>query len=132
MLVEAGCDGSVVLDLVEEPLDPVAALVEMRTEGGRIGAVVQRADVGGGALGCDHRAQRIAIIAAIGEQDALSRQRAEHVDSALAVVGLSFGELQRDREPTRIDERVDLGRKPAAGAAHATTSAAFFSPLAAC
>jgi hypothetical protein len=27
---------------------------------------------------------------------------------------------------------VDFGRKPAAGTAHATTSAAFFSPLAAC
>jgi hypothetical protein len=27
---------------------------------------------------------------------------------------------------------VDLGRKPAAGTSHATTAAAFFSPLAAC
>lgn len=35
-------------------------------------------------------------------------------------------------EAVAIDHHVDLGRKPAAGAAHATTSAAFFSLFAAC
>lgn len=132
MLVEAGGDGAVMLDLVEEALDEVTALVQPRAEGGRIGAMIERPDVGGGALGGDHGAQRVAVVAAIGEQDALARQHAKHIHGALAVMRLSFGELQRNREATRIDERVDLGRKPAAGTAHATTSVAFFSPLAAC
>ena len=52
--------------------------------------------------------------------------------AALAVVGFPFGQLQRDRESVRIDDRVDLGRKPAAGAAHAMITGAFFSPLSTC
>jgi len=132
VLVEAGGDGAVMLDLVEEALDEVAPLVEARAESGRIEAMVERSDVGGGALGGNHRAQRIAVVAAIGQQDAFARQCAKHVQGALAVVGLALGQLERDREAAGVDERVDLGRKPAAGAAHATTATAFFSPLAAC
>ncbi len=132
MLVEAGGDGAIVLDLVEEALDEVAAFVEARTEGRWIYTLVERADVGPCTPADNLGAQRVAVVAAVSQQDAFARQRVEHVHGALAVVRLSFGELQRDRETARIDERVDLGRKPAAGTAHATTSAAFFSPLAAC
>ena len=132
MIVEAGGDGAVMLDLVEKALDEVATLVEARAEGGRIDAMVERSDVGGGALGGNHRAQRIAVVAAIGQHDAFARQCAKHVLGALAVVRLPLAQLERDREAASVDERVDLGRKPAAGTAHATTSTAFFSPLAAC
>lgn len=132
VLVEARCNGSVVLELVEEPLDEVAAPVDARTERGRVGAMAERANVCGRALGRDPGAQRIAVVAAIGEHDALARQRTKHVLGAAAVVCLPLGQLQCDGEPARIDERVDFGRKPTAGTAHATTSAAFFSPLAAC
>ncbi len=132
MLVEAGGDGSVMFDLVEEPLDEVAALVEARAEFGTLEAMVKWPDVGGCTLRRDHGTQCVAVVAAIGEQSALARQEAEHVHGTPAVVRLPFGELQRDREAARIDERVDLGRKPAAGTAHATTSTAFFSPFAAC
>ena len=57
---------------------------------------------------------------------------AEHALGTLAVVGLALRQLERDRQPECIDEGVDLGRKPAAGTAHATAAARFFSPLAAC
>ena len=132
MLVEAGGDGPVMLDLVEEPFDEIAPLVEARAEFGTLEAMVERPDVSDRALHRDQGPQRVAVVAAVSEHDALARQQAEHILGAFAVVGLSFGELQRDREAVRIDERVDLGRKPAAGTAHATTSTAFFSPLAAC
>lgn len=98
MLVEAGCDGTVVLDLVEEPLDEVAAFVGAWAEHGRVGAMVERPDVCGRALGGDHGAQRVAVVAAIGEHDTLARQRPEHVLGTLAVVRLPLSQLQRDRE----------------------------------
>lgn len=132
MLIEARCDGSVVLNLVEEALDEVAAFIETWAESRWIDTMVEWSDVGGCALVGDHGAQRIAIVAAIGQQDALARQRAEHVLGTFAIMGLALGQLERDGEAACIDERVDLGRKPAAGAAHATTSTAFFSLLAAC
>ena len=74
----------------------------------------------------------IAVVAAICQQDAVRLQRAEHLGADRAVVRLSAGQLERDREAVAVDDRVDFGRKPAAGTAHAITSATFFSPLAAC
>lgn len=94
--------------------------------------MVERADVGSGALGGNHGAQRIAVVASVSQHDTFARQRGKHVLGAFAVVCLPLGELQGDREAARIDERVDFGREPAAGTAHATASTAFFSPLAAC
>ena len=132
MLVVAGCDGAEMLDPVEEPFDPVAQLVDARAERGRIGAVIERADVGIGSLACDLGAQCVAVVAPVGEQNAVGLERIEDVLAALAVVRLALGQLERDREAVAVDDRVDLGRKPAAGAAHAITSATFFSPLAAC
>ena len=45
MLVVAGCDGTVMLDPVEEPLDFIAEFVDTRAEGGRVDAMVERANV---------------------------------------------------------------------------------------
>ena len=89
-------------------------------------------NVGVGATLGNRVPQGIAVVAAIGQQDAIGAQRAEHLRTSRAVVGLSFGQLERDREAMAVDDRVDLGRKPASGTAHATASTAFFSPLAAC
>ena len=73
MLVEAGGDGTVMLDPIEEPLDPIAVFVETWAERGRIDAMVQRTNVGRGALRRDFGSERIAVVAAIGQQDALAR-----------------------------------------------------------
>lgn len=132
MLVEARRDGAVMLQFIEEAFDEITPLVESRAERRWVNAMVERADVGGRTLGRDHSAQSVAVVAAISQQDALAGQRAEQVRGAPAVVRLSFGQLERNREAAGIDERMDFGRKPAAGTAHATASATFFSPLAAC
>ncbi len=132
MFVIACGNGTIMLDFVEEALDEIAALVSARTERRRVEPVIEWANVGDGALGCDLGAERVTVVAAIGQQDAFARQCHEHVLGAFAVVGLAFRQLQRDREPERVDKGVDFGRKPTAGAAHATTSTAFFSPFAAC
>ena len=120
------------LDTVEEPLDFVAEFVDARAECGRVDAMVERANVGISTAFGDLGAERVAVVAAISQQDAVRPERAEHLGAGRAIVRLSFGQLERDREAVTVDDRMDFGRKPAAGAAHAITSAAFFSPLAAC
>jgi len=120
------------LDAIEEPFDLVAEFVDAWAEGRWIDAMAERADIGVGATCGDLVSQRIAVVAAIGQQNAVWAERAEQLGTGRAVVGLPFGQLERDREAVAVDNRVDLGREPAAGAAHATTSAAFFSPFAAC
>jgi len=132
VLVEAGGDCSKMLDPVEEPLDAITMLVDARAEGGRIGAMVEGPDVRKGAGIRDLRPQRVTVVAAIRQQDAIGTEQPEHFLASPSVVSLAFGQLEEDREPVRVDDRVDFGRKPAAGAPHATTVAAFFSPLAAC
>lgn len=132
MLVEAGGDGSKMLDPVEEPLDAIAMLVDACAEGGRIGAMLERPDVRNRAGFSYLRPQGVAVVAAIRQQDAIGTEQTEHFLAGPSVVGLAFCQLEDDREAVRVDDRMDFGRKPAAGAPHATTVAAFFSPLAAC
>lgn len=120
------------LDPVEKALDPVAELVGSRTERRGIDAVADGADIRIRTLIRDQGPQRIGIVATVGEQQAVLAKPAQHIVSARAVVSLAFRQLDVDRETVRVDERVDFGREPAAGTAHATASAAFFSPLAAC
>ena len=132
MPVEAGRNGAVMFDPVEEALDPVAQLVGSRTEGWRIDAMTDGTDIRIRTLIRDQGPQRIGIVATICEQQAVFAERTQHIVGAGAVVSLAFRQLDVDREPVRIDERVDFGREPAAGTAHATAAAAFFSPLAAC
>lgn len=132
MLVEAGRDGSEVFDTVEEPLDLVAHSVDASTECRFLDPVIERPNVGECTLCRDLFAKRIAIVAAISEHDAVLRQVFQHAGATRPIVGLALGQLQRDREAAGVDERMDLGRKPAAGASHATISSTFFSLFAAC
>ena len=120
------------LDPIEEPFDLVAKFVDARAEGGRVDAVIERANVGISPAFSDPGAQSVAVVSAIAQQDAIRPERAENVLTALAVVRLALGQLERDRETVAVDDRVDFGRKPAAGTSHATAPAAFFSPFAAC
>lgn len=132
MPVEACGDSSVMLEPVEEALDPVSELVGKGAEHRRVDTVIKRPDVCIRALIRDFRPQRIAIVAAIGQQHAAFAEQTQHVGSARAIVSLAFRQLDVDRETVRINERVDFGREPTTGTAHATASTAFFSPLAAC
>ena len=132
MLIEAGCDGAVMFDFVEEPLDPVAAFVDAFAERGGIDAMIEWANIRGRPLRRNLGPERIAVVGTIGEQDTVARQRSEHVLAAATIVRLAFRQFERDREPERVDESVDLGRKPAAGTSHATAEPPFLPPFAAC
>lgn len=132
MPIEARRHGAEVLDAIEKALDPVAELVDPRAERWRVETVIERSNICVSALLSDFGSQRVAVVAPVSKQNAVARKGFEHVLCALAVVSLPFGQLERDREPVAVDDRVDFGRKPAAGTSHATATAAFFSPFAAC
>ena len=69
MLFEAGCDGSEVLELVEEALDKVAVAVEEATEHRDVDAPGQGLDVGPSAPFGEFGSKPIAVLGAIRQED---------------------------------------------------------------
>ena len=61
--------------MIEEPFDFVTQLIDARTERWRVGAMIERADVGIGTLSGDFRAQCGAVITTIPQQNAVNGQR---------------------------------------------------------
>jgi hypothetical protein len=120
------------LEFIEEPLDEVALFVEPLAEPWRFEPSADRPDVGPGATFGQTLTQGVGIISPVAQQHVAASDRAQHVFCAVPVMGLAFGELEQDRQAAGINERVDLGRQPAARATHATGSRRFFWPLAAC
>ena len=118
VLFEAGCDGSEMLELIEEALDEVAVAVKEWAEGRDVLAVWHRLDVGPGpAQGI---AQPVAVVSAIGQRDLPVADAAEHVDGTASVMGLALGQLQQDRQAVGVDKRMDLGGQSASRAPHAS------------
>ena len=132
MSAEARGNRSEVLEFAEEPLNPVAHRIKAWAEDRHLLAMAEWADVGERALCGKARADCVAVIGTVGEQHAAGAKLADQVLGRPAVVGLPLGQLQRDRQPVAVDERVDLGCIPAAGTAHATAEPPFLFPLAAC
>src|SRR5258705_10373146 len=122
VLFEARGDSSKVLELVEEALHEIAQVVEKGAESWPVHAPGYGLDVGPGAALGHARAQGVAVIGAVAEQDLARTEGAQHVGGALAVVGLAGAELQGNRIAVGIDEGVDLGRQPAPRAPHASGS----------
>lgn len=132
MAAEAGCDGAIVFELVEEAFDEVAHLVDLRAEGGFLGALVERADVGQQTVRIQFLPDGIAVIGAIAKQNAAITDIVYHRLECLTVVRLTGRQFQRDRQAVAVDKGMDFGRVPAAGTAHAIAEPPFLLPLAAC
>lgn len=119
MLFEAGGDSPEVFELAEEALDAISVAIEERAEGGHVDAPWHRLDAAPGAAAGEVRAQGVAVIGAVGQQDLVLAEAVEHVAGTSTVMGLAFAQLQHDGQAIGIDERVDLGRQPAPRAPHA-------------
>ena len=87
--------------------------------------------LGRGAGGFDLAAQPVGVVGLVGEHDGVLAQVPEQTRGDRAVARLAWGQDQFERQTVGIDERVDLGRQPAARAAHTAIRVAFFE-LAAC
>lgn len=90
-----------------------------------------RRDIGRGTGSLDLAAQPIGVIGLIGEYDRVLAQVPEQLRGNRAIARLTWRQNQFERQAIGVDERVDLGRQPAARAAHTAIRVAFFE-LAAC
>src|SRR5258706_7115310 len=86
VLFEARGDSSKVLELVEEALHEIAQVVEKGAESWPVHAPGYGLDVGPGAALGHARAQGVAVIGAVAEQDLARTEGAQHVGGGLAVV----------------------------------------------
>ena len=119
VLLVSGRDSPEVLEFVEEAFDEVTVSVEEGAERRHPLAAREWLDVGPGALRVEGGPQRIAVIGGVAEQDLIAAESAEHIGGTSAIMSLTFGQLQADRQAVGVDERVDLGRQPASRAPHA-------------
>ena len=107
-LIVSGRDSSEVFEFVEEAFDQVAIFVEEVTEHRFDHALRHGADIGPGAARIHFCAQSIGVIGPVGKQDISFTDGIEHVGRAAAIGGLAFGQLEHDRQPHRIDQRMYL------------------------
>ena len=78
--------------------------------------------VGAGTLGGHGRAERVAVVGAIRQQDLAGAEAAQHVDGDLPIMGLALRQLQENREAVGVDDGMEFGRQSASRAPHALGS----------
>src|SRR5882672_4646632 len=120
--VVSGGDGAEVLEFVEEALDQIASAIEPLVKGRKVHPVRHQFDIGSRAARGEVLTQRVGIIGAVTQQNVAEAEGAQHVLGAASVMGLAFGDLQKDRQAAGIDKGVDFCRQPATRATHATGS----------
>ena len=118
-------------ELAEEAFDLVALAVERLAEAWLPFAVGLGGDVRHRALGFDQVADAVCIISLVGEDDRARMKAVEQVVSGRSIVRLASGQAEPDGQALAVDERVDLGRKTAPGAAETMISTPLFA-VAAC
>ncbi len=100
-LVVAGGEAAAVFQAAEHALDGVAALVEGLAEAAFPAAVGFGRDVGDCALLFDNIADTVAVIGAVGVNDAAYRQACQQQLARLAVGRLSGRQVEGERSSTR-------------------------------
>lgn len=119
------------LHLIEEPLDEVALAIEREVALARCDAIGFRRDDGGDSSPRQGPDQGVGVIGLVGQEGLRTDFNQQRL--GLAKVGrLSGREREGDRIAQSIDDRVDLGGQPAAGAADGLVFAAFFRAPALC
>ena len=119
------------LQFAEEALDEVAFPVEVLAEARLASSIGLGRAVRCGTLAFDQGADAIGIIGLVGDEDRAGAQAIEQPVGCGRVMGVACGETEPDRQPFRIDERMDLGRQPAARATETMISTPLFA-VAAC
>ena len=111
-LVVASCDASGVLQAVEASLDPVAQGVDVGVD------ALTHLAVPAGGDDCDAApvlhvlADRVGVVAAVGEQHPGERSVGLHQRTVAAIIGnLAAGDLDGDGQPRAVRLEMDLGRE---------------------
>jgi hypothetical protein len=108
-LVVARGEASAVFEAAEHALDGVAALVEGLAEAAFPDAVALGRDVGDGTLILNDIADAVAVVGAVGMDDAPSRQVRQQSLARLAIGGLARCQQEGERSSLSIGDGVDLG-----------------------
>jgi hypothetical protein len=120
-----------VLQFAEEALDEVTFFVECLAEACLTFAVGFGRNVWFGALAFDQGADAIGVIGLVGDEDRAGAQAIQQGVGRRCVMGVTSGKAEPDRQSLGIDERMDLGRQPAARATETMISTPLFA-VAAC
>ena len=113
-------------DLVEEPLHAVARPVEVLAEADWVFAIGFGRNVRPCLAVRGHLAQRVGVVALVGQQQTAFGQIGDHLGRSGDVGVLGRCQFELDGSAFFVDERVDLGREAASGAAQTTISTPLF------
>ena len=107
--VVSGGEAAAVFEAAEHALDGVAPFVEGFAEAAFPAAVAFGRDVGDRTLFLDQVADAVAVIGAVGMDDAAPRQGVQQVLGSTAVGGLSGRQQEGERSALSVGDGVDLG-----------------------
>lgn len=107
--VVAGGEAAAVFQAAEHALDGVATLVEGLAEAAFPNAIALGRDVGDRALVLDQIADAVAVIGAVGVDDAAPGQGAQQVLSGATVSSLARCQQKSERSALAVGEGMDLG-----------------------
>lgn len=130
-LVVAGRDGAIDLEPAEGALDAVAQAIELPAVADRLCAVSPAGDHWRDAAGDEVVADRVAVVALVGDQRAgrVERQRHQRV-VALAVRRFAAGEVEAERSAAGVTDTMNLTGEPAPRAAKRLFASPPFAPAA--
>jgi len=120
-----------VLELAEEALNQIALAVERLAKAWFPFAIGFRGYVRHRALGFNQGADGIGIVGFVSQNDGARIEAVEQLICGWPIMCLPCGQAEPDREPLRIDDGVDFGRKPASGTTETMISIPLFA-VAAC
>jgi hypothetical protein len=128
--VEARCDASEVLELVEAALNEVSLAVELGIDGALHPSGAQGRNVGSCASCFDELDDGAGVIAAVGDEVARQSQPVDQVGHGGFVGSLARREHQAHRKPSLVDHGIDLSAQSATRTADGVIRAPFLPPAA--
>src|SRR6185437_13544928 len=130
-MIVAGGDAAAILEAIDEALNAVSQGVERAVDRVLHTAVLFGWDFGGSTPRADIVADRVAVVAAIGEQHVRVDVMLGHqIEIGGAVVGLPGRQKETDRKTLSVGPKVDLGREAAARTAKSLVLSPPFAPAA--
>ena len=129
--VVTGGDATEVLELAEEALDQVALAIEDLAEAGLPFAIGFGRNVRHRALRLDQVADAVGVIGFVGQDNGAGIEAIQQPIRRRSVMRLTCCQAEPDRQPLRIDKRVDPGRETTSGATEAEIQIPLFA-VAAC
>jgi hypothetical protein len=106
------------LDLVKETPNQIARSIEIRAKADWLLAIAFWRDVRPSAALSDESSDPIGVKSTVSEQHCSRFQAGQQREDKTVVMRLASGQRDTNRQPTGIDDRMNLGRQSASRPAH--------------